>query len=62
MYALILEGKGDKGACGGVVSGSSGGGQGCLEVSPHICCKGSDVGMGVGSGEASGARVQNSCM
>ena len=45
-----------------VVSGSGGGGKGSLEVGPHICCKGSDVGVGVGSGEASGARDRNSCM
>ena len=48
MYVLVLESHRNKGACGGVVSGSSGGGKGCVEVSPYIYYKGSDVEMGVG--------------
>ena len=62
MDAVKPKCEGDKCACGGVVSGSGGGGKGSLEVGSHICCEGSDVGVGVGSGEASGARDRNSCM
>ena len=56
MYAIVPECEGDKSTCSRIVGGSNRRSEGGLEVTPHICCKGSDVEVGVGRGEASGAR------